>query len=188
MKEPTKASLQEPPTIEVNLCCSPHPGARTTDATTTILGCRASLAGLKTIHDPHCPQMQADVKARRAATARLEIEQLLVEAPASFEDIERQASTAPQTESAAAEASVSEDVGISSQSAGMTSPGKEIDDNASSEVYYQNPVAQETNWECPAALPTSDAAAEGSELAAAAAGGGAGQTKPQPPEPRECDV
>ena len=175
MKEPTKASLQEPPTIEVNLCCSPHPGARTTDATTTILGCRASLAGLKTIHDPHCPQMQADVKARRAATARLEIEQLLVEAPASFEDIERQAS-------------VSEDAGISSQSAGMTSPGKEIGDNASSEVYYPNPVAQETSWECPAALPTSDAAAEGSELAAAAAGGGAGQTKPQPPEPREFYV
>ena len=140
MKEPTKAaSLQEPPTIEVNLCCSPHPGARTTDATTTILVCRASLAGLKTIHDPRCPQMQADVKAR-AATARLEIEQLLVEAPASFEDIERQASTAPQTESAAAETSVSENVAISSQSAGMTSPGKEIGDNASSKVYYQNPM------------------------------------------------
>ena len=65
---------------------------------------------------------------------------------------------------------------------------KEIGDNASSEVYYQNPVAQETSWERPAALPTSDAAAEGSELAAAAAGGGAGQTKPQPPEPREFYV
>ena len=96
-KEPTKASLQQPPSIQVNLCCSPLPSsARTTDATTTILGCRASLARLKTIRDPHCPQMQADVKAR-AATARLEIEQLLVEAPASFEDIERQASAPPQT-------------------------------------------------------------------------------------------
>ena len=187
MKEPTKASLQERPSIEVNLCCSPYPGARTTDATTTILGCQASLAGLKTIHDPNYPQMQADVKAR-AATARLEIEQLLVEAPASFEDIERQASTAPQTESAAAEPSISDDAEFSGQSAGMTSPGKEIGDNASSELYYQNPVAQETSWDCPAALPTSDAAAEGSEVAAAAAGGGAGQTKPQPPEPRECDV
>ena len=82
---PKPAYVQEPPTIEVIFCCSPHPGARTTDATTTILGCRASL-GLKTIHDPHCPQMQADVKAR-AATARLENEQLLVEAPASFENI-----------------------------------------------------------------------------------------------------
>jgi hypothetical protein len=108
--------------------------------------------------------MQADVKAR-AATARLEIEQLLVEAPASFEDIERQASTAPQTESAAAEASASDDTGISSQSAGMTSPWKEFRDDASGEVYYHNPVTQETTWERPAALPTSNT----HQLAAAAA-------------------
>ena len=97
----------------------------------------ASLAGLKTSHDPHCPRMQADVEARPGQQHNAQ---------------------------------------------------KEIGDNASSEVYYQNPVAQETSWERPAALPTSDAAAEGSELAAAAAGGGAGQTKPQPPEPREFYV
>ena len=133
--------------------------------------------------------MQADADAR-AATARLEllrlqqhnaqleIEQLLVEAPASFEDIERRASTEPQTESAAAEASVSDDAGISSQSASMPSPWKAIHDNASGEMYYHNTVTQETTWERPAALPTNDAAAESSELAAPAAEGGAGQTKP----------
>ena len=81
----------------------------------------------------------------------------LVESPSSAEDIERRASTEPQSPSAAVEAATSEDLTIPSRALSMTLPWKEVHDKISGEVYYHNSATGETTWQRPAELPAGDA-------------------------------